>query len=386
MIPQPKQSTTHYNNPKKMTSIELLKPDHAPAWDAYVYKHPQATFCHLSGWKNIIEKAYRHKAYYLVATEDTCPTKTKDLRFSPWHKTKIVGLLPLIHLKHFFFGNSLISMPFLDYGGILADNKKIEGKLVSAAIKLAKKLKATNLELRHITPLSCLHDSRNQPFNLILQTLSHKVSMALQVPNNPETLMQSFKSKLRNQIKKPIKGGCAAVVGSVDLLDDFYKVFSANMRDLGSPVHSKKFIEHVLNEFHEARICLVYKGNRALAAGVIIGFKNRLNNPWASSLHKFSRLSPNMLLYWTMLDYACSNGYHYFDLGRSSLGDGTYEFKTQWGACAAALHWHYISTNGKKPVGQKKNFAFNQAATYWQKLPVTFTRVLGPPIRKYIGL
>jgi hypothetical protein len=68
-------------------------------------------------------------------------------------ESNIVGILPLIHLKHFLFGNSLISIPFFDLGGIIADNEDAVKALLSEAIKLAQELKAANIELRHIYPV-----------------------------------------------------------------------------------------------------------------------------------------------------------------------------------------------------------------------------------------
>ena len=113
--------------------------------------------------------------------------------------------------------------------------------------------------------------------------------------------MKSFKSKLRSQIKKPIKEGLEAKVGGPELLEDFYKVFLINMRDLGSPVHSKKLMQNVLVAFlDKAKIIVVYKDRDPLACSLIIEFNDTLENPWASSLREYSRLSPNMLLYWTM--------------------------------------------------------------------------------------
>jgi len=212
--------------------------------------------------------------------------------------------------------------------------------------------------------------------------------MLLDLPESIETLMKSFKAKLRSQIKKPMKEGLRPKVGNLELLDDFYKVFSINMRDLGSPVHSKKLMQKVLQEFPEnAKIVIVYKKNAPIASSLIIGFKDTLENPWASSLREYSRLAPNMLLYWTMLEYACDNGYAYFDFGRSSPDEGTYKFKEQWGSKPTPLHWHYISLDGK-PIDEEtsEKSQFGKAIQFWQKLPVSFTRIIGPPIRKHIGL
>jgi len=327
-------------------------------------------------------------------------------------------------LKHFIFGNTLISVPFFDIGGILANNEETEKALLSEAIKLGQELKADSIELRHIQPLTWLgnssqliaHSSKEEPEAapelpirsyqlramswaaeqplsyqlppISYATRSHKVRMLLALSESSEALMKSFKSKLRSQIKKPIKEGLKAKIGSLELLDDFYKVFSINMRDLGSPLHSRKLIKHVLEEFPEkARIVLVYKGNEPLACSIIVGFNDTLENPWASALRQYSRLTPNMLLYWTMLEYACNNGYKYFDFGRSTPDEGTYRFKEQWGAKPEPLHWHYISLNGQ-PINEdtSEKSKFDKAIQYWQKLPVPVTKILGPMIRKHISL
>lgn len=350
--------------------IKTIDTADAPAWDKYVHSHPRSTLYHLSGWKNIVWKTYQHKIYYMMAVKNGGP---------------IVGILPLIHLKHFIFGNSLVSVPFFDMGGVLADDENTEKTILTEAVSLCKKLRAGNIELRHTEPLSCLDLSET---DWILQTRSHKVRMLLELPESSDTLMKSFKAKLRSQIKKPLKEGLSSKVGGLELLDDFYEVFLVNMRDLGSPVHSKKLMKNVLEEFpNKARIVIVYKENLPLACSLVIGFKDTLENPWASALREHSRLSPNMLLYWTMLEYACDKGYAYFDFGRSSPGEGTYKFKQQWGAKPNPLNWHYISLKGKSVDTETSEASkFDKAVQYWTKLPLSVTKIIGPMLRKHIGL
>ena len=403
--------------------VKAIKPIDAPAWDEYVYNHPKATLYHLSGWKKVIDKTYGHKTYYLIATKynskpetrNALQKSTEDLSGNSYelNSNHVVGILPLVHLKHLLFGNSLISIPFFDLGGILADDENTEKALLSEVIKLGQELKVENIELRHVEQLSWLANSskltanakKDIPMNYDLSlpretrsmfhrgamscvTKSHKVRMLLDLPESSEVLMQSFKAKLRSQIKKPLKEGLKFKVGGVELLDDFYKVFSINMRDLGSPVHSKSLMKNVLEEFpKESRIIMVYKDDQPIACSLIVGFTDTLENPWASALRQYSRLSPNMLLYWTMLEYACDNGLKYFDFGRSSPDEGTYKFKEQWGAVPTPLHWHYIALDGQ-PIGEEtsEKSKFERAIQYWQKLPVPVTKIIGPMIRKHIGL
>jgi hypothetical protein len=102
-----------------------------------------------------------------------------------------------------------------------------------------------------------------------------------------------------------------------------------------------------------------------------------------------------MLLYWSMLQYACDNGFRRFDFGRSSIEESTYKFKSQWGAKPKQLYWYYIHCDNPAPgrVGRPPQAGaaddkskFGLAMRVWRKMPVRLTQVFGPPLRKYIGL
>jgi len=340
-------------------NIKRLKTDDAAAWDNYVYHHPRSTLYHLSIWKNIIEQTYGHKAYYLMAVDNAPQPETGNLKREAENPANVVGILPMIQLKHFIFGHSLISIPFFDLGGILANSTETEKALLSEAIRLAQELKVDNLELRQTEPLSCLNSeapSSIQKDETHFKIHSHKVRMLFNLPGSSEILMKSFKSKLRSQIRKPIKEGLKAKTGQIEY-----------------PKTSK--------------IITIYKNKQPMACSLIIGFKDILVNPWASSLREYSPLSPNMLLYWTMLEYASNNGFSYFDFGRSSPNEGTYKFKEQWGAKSSPLYWHYLSSNGRQFNNTHlKKSRFTQFIALWKKIPVPITKIIGPPIRKHVGL
>ena len=206
--------------------------------------------------------------------------------------------------------------------------------------------------------------------------------MQLQLPNTTDALFKSFDAKLRSQIRRPTKEGMIARVGGVEELDAFYEVFSTNMRDLGTPVYSKVFFKNILAGFAGMSwVCTVYQGPTAVASGLLLGFKDMLEIPWASSLSAYNRFSPNMLLYWTVLQFACERGFKIFDFGRSTSGEGTYRFKEQWGARPVPLYWYYwLREGGPLPELNPKNQKFRAAIAAWKQLPVAVTRWIGPSI------
>ena len=120
-----------------------------------------------------------------------------------------------------------------------------------------------------------------------------------------------------------------------------------------------------------------------VASGFLIGFKKRLEIPWASSLKEYNKLSPNMLLYWSVLKFAIENGYKQFDFGRSSIESGTYRFKEQWGAKPIQLYWYYwLSNGGKLPELNPHNPKYQTAINIWKRLPLSVTKIIGPRIVK----
>ena len=327
-------------------------------------KHAHGSLFHLFGWADVIRGAYGHAAYFLMLLAGQ----------------RVLGVLPLVHLRHPIFGNGLVSLPFLDGGGILADGREAEESLLAEVIRLGEQVGAKYVELRHERALESCGST--------IVTRSHKVRMLLRLPASSEMLLKSFKSKLRSQINKTLKEEFTTRVGGLELLEHFYKVFLVNMRDLGSPVHSVKLMRHALLAFPEhARIIVVYRSTEPVAAALVIGFGNVLRNPWASSLRKYASLGPNMLLYLRMLEHACDHGYEVFDFGRSSPGEGTYRFKEQWGAVPQPLYWHYLSLDGRMPDPEDAGKArFETATRCWQRLPLILTRIIGPRIRKHISL
>jgi len=288
---------------------------------------------------------------------------------------KFQGIAPLVFQKSILFGKYLTSMAYFNYGGLLTSNQKAFQMLFDEIMKLAKETGAGHIELRNRNELVSYEN---------LRVKKSKVTMYLDLPRNEEILWNSFKSKLRSQIKRAQREHFEVRIGKDSELNSFYKVFSINMRDLGTPVYSKSFFRNVLTEFSkQAHIITLYKDAQPIASALLFGFNDTVEVPWASSLYTFNKLGANMLLYWEMLKYAIENGYTKFDFGRSTIDSGTHRFKEQWGAKPQQLYWYYWLRKGNQlPELNPDNPKYKLAISVWQKLPVWLTRLVGPYIVK----
>jgi FemAB-related protein (PEP-CTERM system-associated) len=210
--------------------------------------------------------------------------------------------------------------------------------------------------------------------------------MRLELAPTVDEQWNCFDSKLRAQVRRSEKEGATIRVGSADKLRDFYKIFSRNMRDLGTPVYSRSFFERVVEHLRESvEIVIVYFGEIPGAAAFLIHYDGRTEIPWASSNRIFNPLGVNMLLYWSCIRRAIQRGSNVFDFGRSSKDSGTFRFKKQWGARPIPMYWHYWLESGKAiPSLRPDNPDFAIAIQLWRKLPLPVANAVGPLIVKHL--
>ncbi len=324
-------------------------------WDAYVDRHAEATGYHLWRWRQLFHEVFGHDCQYLVSRRDG----------------RITGVLPLVCLRSWLFGRFAISLPFVNYGGTLADDPESAAELLAGAARIGKAWGIAHLELRH---------RRRQYAELPVK--HHKVTMLLPLARSSDAMWESLDRKVRNQIRKAEKAGLQTVVGGGELVEDFYGVFARNMRDLGIPVHSRTFFNAVLRHFGDrTRVVLVRQGVRPIAGAITFAYRDSVEVPWASSRKEYLALCPNNLLYWRIIQEAIAGSAATLDFGRSTPNEGTFHFKRQWGAVPHPLHWEYqlLSASGV-PDLTPKNPRFKIAIDAWKHLPVRMTSLLGPPI------
>jgi serine/alanine adding enzyme len=337
-------------------SITLCtSPADGELWQQFVETHPDCTNYHRWGWKGVIEKSFRWPTFYLMDRDEQ----------------GVRGILPLVWQNSFLFGNFLTSMPFLNSGGVVANENKVKQALVDEAAKIALQRKARYIELRHREDLK---------LNLLQKT--HKVTVVLPLSADEEVMWKALDTKIRTKVRKSINSGLKAEFGGKELLNDFYAIFAQNMRDLGTPVYAKTFFENILDAFPaDTHLCVVHHEGTAIAASFLSGYRDRVEAVWSSSLRKYLSLKPNMFLYWKLFCFAGQRQYKLFDFGRSTVGSGTHDFKLQWGAVTVPLYWDYWLPDGQTLPGlNPDNPKYKLAIRVWQKLPLPLTRFIGPHI------
>jgi FemAB-related protein (PEP-CTERM system-associated) len=334
---------------------DVIISDSAFNWVDYLAGQAQATLFHDPRWGGVMELSYGNRAFYLTAVRDK----------------KIVGVLQLVEQRSYIFGSHLTSLPYFDAAGILADDEQARRSILASAGRIRKDRRVRWLELRQTEAIS-----------KSLPVRTDKVTMHLNLPDDAERLWNTLDAKVRNQIRKAKSSAFEVAVGGGELLDEFYAVYVRNMRDLGSPPHHRRFFKNILDAFaSETKLFVIRSKSTPIAGSLVLIDCKTIRLPWAASDWRYRKECPNMLLYWSMLEYGCSHGMKVFDFGRSSRGSGTWKFKQQWGAYEVPLYWQYLlRPNEKIPDVRPDRGKFSGMIATWKRLPVCAARMIGPLI------
>ena len=282
-----------------MDNVRLFD-DTPEIWDRYIENHQDSTLYHLFAWGLILEEALGHKRFYIAA----------------YQNSELNGILPLILVKSKLFGSGLISMPFLNYGGVCANNYDTASLMYIKAINLARENKVDYLELRNIK-------KPNGGYPLKFTKAAYVLSLA----DDEEVVFKNLRKQTRNRIRKAIQQGIKVEVGH-HLLNDFYVGFSIAMKEHGTPVLGLKFFYKVLEYFGDkVQFYVAYYNGQIAGAKLTITHKDISYQIWGGYPKSYRNLQANYLLSWKVVNNAINLGLKYCDFGRSDIKSGPADFK-----------------------------------------------------------
>ena len=361
-----------------MTEVRVLKANDAEKWNSLVEKNPYASAYHLWDWGEVLSLAYGYERHYVAASKGN----------------KIIGVLPLVHVKSRFFGNRLISLPFCEYGGPLTDyelddqeTKKVMQKLVGTATELASVLNVEYVEIRNCRVPVAKDVLLFGGYNDYVKYLTFRIDLT----KSSETLWKSLNRKTRNAVRKAMKRGVEAKeVRGEEQLKDYYKLYLATQKRHGSPPNSFKLFEKLYDAFfhkNKTKVLLAeYKGKPI--AGIIAFYHNNIIYWWNNVTDsKHRSLNPTNLLLWNIIEWGANNGYQMLELGRTRKETTIHRFKSGWGGKEVLLPDHVYFLNSKKmELPDPMQTRYTYLSKVWSFMPTSLAKRIGPKIVSGIAL
>ena len=347
----------------QVRQVELaIDPELTARWDSYVKAHSRGSIFHLAAWQRLIRSTFGHLPMHLAAFE----TGTGAIK----------GVLPLFMVQSRIFGKMLVSTPQAAYGGALANSEPVSEELICRAQKIAREENVRFLELRNF------ENSSSDPS---FTTKDLYVTFRQELFGDSDRNFTSIPRKTRAEAREGIKNGLEFKVDAIGV-DDFYRVYSRSVRDLGTPVFTKRLFAGGFKEFgNECKIFSVHLKDQLVSAVWTLFYKDEVIPYYGGSIREYNRLGVNNFMYWMLIKYGCENGYRIYDFGRSKKGTGSFDFKKRWGMTMSDLPYQYHLVRARSlPDTSPLNPKFSLSIRLWRKLPLPIANILGPFISRHL--
>lgn len=323
--------------------ISFSKCQDTKVWNEFL-KHERAeqliTIGHNPSLGPILEKTFGYKSENLVIESDD----------------KIVGVLPVVKMRE-----KIVSMPHFSYGGpILTSTGQIE-------VDLKRAFDNKKFMVRSLNKLTNYFNDK-------------KVTCILQLESSTEEQFMGLKSNFRRKIRKADRLNLKFLKGGIELLDDFFMLYSKRMLQMGSPPLGKNFFKNLLSDyrFGEAQIVSLYDDDKVVGSGFTLSYLGFNELCWVACHRNYTRTNVNSLLYWNIIKHSIARGYTYFSMGRSTINSTNHDYKKQWKPMEHRVYYNY-----SEPVGKSiKEFTF--LTKIWSFLPLSVSVFMGRIVSKYI--
>jgi FemAB-related protein (PEP-CTERM system-associated) len=340
--------------------IRRFDPATDAARDEFVRGSPGASVFHLAGWRRAVERVFGHEARDLVA----------------WRDGAVVGVLPLFSCRSPFGKRHLISTPYGVYGGPVGVDRDVERALADAAVAMAKADGVGRLELR------CFADP-----GLDLLPSELYATFIQELPPTAEEVWTRMPKRARAEVRKSIEKNRLVLSQGDWYLDDLFEMFHHSKKGLGSPGLPKKWFQVLQQELGAAAVIhLARTPEMPIAATMSFLFRDTIYFYYVGTIADANRnFNATNYLVTRLQEWAVERGYKHFDLGRSRVDSGPYEFKKHQGFEPTPLHYRYaLVKSSSLPTFNPSNPKTEKLRSTWAKLPAWVTKSASGTLMRYL--
>lgn len=340
--------------------VDIVKNVGEEEWKSFLNNCNEATIFHTPEWKQFLEKTFGYKPYYLFAKDSS---------------GNITGFLPLFYIGSKITGNRLSSLPFSHTCGMLGD-ESASNQLIAEAISIFERSGAKYIEIK---------DNIDSPD---FQKQNSFSTYVVDVSRDVDKLWESLSSNARRATRKSNKMGITVrPTGSYDDLKKFYELNCLTKKDIGVPAHPWAFFKNLFDIFRDnASLYTVEYNNEMIAGGIRFFYRDTVIGGYAASDPEYVHLNPYNALNWKTIEYACKDGYKYYDLGRVSYHNkGLMFFKSRWGTVEKKLYYSFYPANPGSLTENRERPLYRLSTSLIQKTPMCFYKKFSDVVFENFG-
>ncbi len=273
-----------------MKAIKLIDEQNIEDVSKFLNKFPDRQISCSLEFMRLIERSYKNcKAFYFISIKGGV----------------ISALFPFFIVKSKLFGDRAISVPFLDSSGFIGEYSDEELKEVFEELK---KEKILDIQIRLSGSYKDFNHTRDVLINNKMNESVNKQQIIISLKNE-EDMWQNFHKHTRNDIRKAQKSNLEVVkIDNLFEINKFYKLYSKEMRNFGTPQHSLGYFYGLLECFDDRFLAYnCYYRGKLIASVVSFSIGEYSYLTVNISDQNYRQYRPNDLLYWEIIKNSLNN-------------------------------------------------------------------------------
>lgn len=355
-----------------MNKAELLTAEMFSRWDEFVEKHPNGSIYHTSGWKEVLEKNFKH-------------IKGKILAIWNDRYDEIIAGIPIYAVRSFLTGKRLVSIPFALHGTPLISTTEEKKLLQKEIFNIFNSERFSFIEIRSFLPIDSIMDMK---FGLSEFYKCHYLFLS----DNPEQLKNAFHKKaVQVPIRKSSENQLKLKIGQCEKdLRNYFQICYKSRKRLGLPLPPYGFYKSLWEVFSpkdQITILLAMYEGKVVGSAILLKFKDTVTVEFGYDLVDFRKLYVNQFLDWESIKIAWGEGYKKFCFGRTSLkNEGVLTYKERWGTQSIYLPKYYFpECENIRDEANEASFKYNLARKIFNSSPNFFYSKLSELVYKHLG-
>jgi hypothetical protein len=288
-------------------TLKILEIANEKVWDDLVYSSPHGTIFHTISWLKLasvqsnaeLHPIMLYKGTQLVAVYPIFIQKqgTIKVALSPPSRSYMLYLGPVI----------------ADYDTLKQDKK--ESTYIQIQEEVDKYIFETQgCRYARIRSSPGIYDSR--PLSWSGYTVNPFYTYRIDLTKGIDYVWEQFDRKLRVEINKAVRDGVTIRTGDVEDLGFIYDSLYKRYEEQGKrPIDYKQYLDAIYNTFYPNNLKIFvaeYKGQK-IGGTINLYFKNIMYLWVGIPKSDLVGISPNALVQWEAIKWACTNGLEYYE-------------------------------------------------------------------------
>jgi hypothetical protein len=342
--------------------LQIINPLEYPNWDELLLTNGDYSFFHSSSWARVLCESYKYKPLYFTSIDNG----------------KLSDLIPVMEVRSPLTGRRGVSLPFTDYCQPIASDKSHFQEIIDNLIKYGKNAGWKYIEWR---------GAENY-----FQDITHSsfyYGHTLDLTQNEQELLSSFRSSTKRNIKKAIKEGVnIKISNSLESIKAFYRLNCITRKHHGLPPQPyyffKKIYEHIISK-KKGFVVLASFRKRTIAGAVYFYFGEKVIFKYGASERAYHHLRPNNLIMWEAIKWYARNGFKTFSLGRAEPeNEGLLQFKQGWGTTENIIRYYKYNFKKSSFISERSKLTGFHNKVF-NVTPIPVLKLVGSMLYKYTG-